>query len=72
MVELQLTYPPSVNDYYKKWCQGPAVKVAIDKAGSAFRAEVLRFKLVDLHNPKPLAGRISATSTTHSNVYSMP
>lgn len=59
MVELQLTYPPSVNDYYKKWCQGKSVRVAIDKPGMAYRAEVLRFKLVNLHNPKPLAGRIS-------------
>ena len=59
MLELELTYPPSVNDYYKKWCQGSAVRVAVDKPGSAFRAEVLRFKLVDLRNPKPLAGRIS-------------
>ena len=59
MLELELTYPPSVNDYYKKWCQGPAVRVAVDKPGMAYRAEVLRYKLQNLHNPKPIKGRVS-------------
>ena len=59
MLELELTYPPSVNDYYTKWCQGKAVRVAVDKPGMAFRAEVRRYKLQNLHNPQPIKGRVS-------------
>ena len=47
MITLELTYPPSVNDYYTKWCQGKSVRVAVGSPGSAFRAEVLRFKLIN-------------------------
>jgi crossover junction endodeoxyribonuclease RusA len=47
MITLELTYPPSVNDYYTKWCQGKSVRVAVGSPGMAFRAEVLRFKLIN-------------------------
>jgi crossover junction endodeoxyribonuclease RusA len=57
MLEIELTYPPSVNDYYTKWCQGKAVRVAVDKPGMAFRAEVLRYKLQN--NLKTFVGRVS-------------
>lgn len=57
--QLILTYPPSVNNYYTKWCQGKAVKVAVGKAGMAYRAEVLRYKLQELKNPRPLKGDVS-------------
>jgi len=65
MTELELTYPPSVNHYYTKWCQyvkkagKHVVKVAVGERGMAYRAEVRRFKLVDLKNPQPLKGRLS-------------
>lgn len=65
MTELELTYPPSVNHYYTKWCQyvqkagKHVVKMAVNDRGMAYRAEVRRFKLVDLKNPRPLKGRLS-------------
>jgi len=65
MTELELTYPPSVNNYYTKWCQyvqkasKHVVKVAVGDRGMAYRAEVRRYKLVNLHNPQPLKGRLS-------------
>jgi len=59
MITIELTYPPSVNDYYSKWCHGKAVKVAVANPGMAYRAEVLRYKLVELHNPQPIKGRVS-------------
>lgn len=57
MITIELTYPPSVNDYYTKWCQGRAVRVAVDKPGMAFRAEVLRYKLINKINT--FTGRVS-------------
>ncbi len=57
--QLVLTYPPSVNHYYKKWCDGKSVRVAVGKRGMAYRAEVLRYKLETLKNPRPMKGRIS-------------
>ncbi len=65
MIELELTYPPSVNHYYTKWCQyvqkagKHVVKVAVGERGMAYRAEVLRYKLEVLKNPKPLTCRLS-------------
>jgi crossover junction endodeoxyribonuclease RusA len=59
MITLELTYPPSVNNYYSKWCQGKSVRVAVGEAGSAYRAEVLRYKLETLKNPRPIKYRVS-------------
>ena len=59
MIELKLTYPPSVNSYYDKWSEGNRVEVRVAKPGMAYRAEVLRYKLETLKNPKPLTCRLS-------------
>jgi crossover junction endodeoxyribonuclease RusA len=56
---LDLTYPPSINSYYEKgnFIKGKDRRVGV--AGSAFRAEVLRFKLQNLKNPRTLTCRLS-------------
>jgi crossover junction endodeoxyribonuclease RusA len=59
MLELNLPYPPSVNNYYTKWAEGKTVKVAVGKAGSAYRAEVYRYRLETLKNPRPIKVRIA-------------
>jgi Holliday junction resolvase RusA-like endonuclease len=59
MLELNLSYPPSVNHYYTKWCQGKQVRMAVGAAGSAYRAEVYRYRLEALKNPRPLKSRIA-------------
>lgn len=65
MVELELSYPPSVNHYYTKWCSfipkagKHVVKVAVGERGMAYRAEVRRYKLETLKNPPALKGRLS-------------
>lgn len=65
MITLELTYPPSVNHYYTKWSQYSKkagkhiVRVAVGDGGMAYRAEVRRYMLQVLGNPKPIKTRIS-------------
>lgn len=59
MLELNLPYPPSVNNYYTKWAEGKRVRVAVGAAGSRYRAVVLCYRLETLKNPRPLKTRLA-------------
>lgn len=59
MVELQLTYPPSINHYYEKGNIRKGLDRRVGIAGSAFRAEVYRFRLEHLNGQCPMKGRLS-------------
>jgi crossover junction endodeoxyribonuclease RusA len=59
MLEMNLSYPPSVNHYYRKWAEGKTVRVAVGAAGSRYRAEVYRYRLETLKNPRILKCRLA-------------
>ena len=59
MLELELTYPPTINHYYKPGNAKHGLTVHIGKAGMAYRAEVYRYRLEHLNGLCPLKGRLS-------------
>lgn len=58
MLQLELTYPPTVGNYWTQWCQDGKVRMAVNERGSAFRAEVYRAKLEHQPRLQTLQGRL--------------